>query len=67
MEWLNNNSGILSMIAIIISIIAIIVSIVLSKQSSKQTKEYHKDWDRKRKYYNSYDAYAEFQDNVRRK
>lgn len=67
MEVLNDYSGVLSVIAIVVSLIAIGVSVWISRQSSKQIDEIHKDWDRKRKFSGNYDAYSEFQDNVRRK
>lgn len=67
MEVLNEYSGLFSLIATVASVVAIVVAVWLSKQSSKQIEEIHKDWDRKRKFSGNYDAYAEFNDNVRRK
>lgn len=67
MEWLNDYSGLFSLIAAIASVVAIVVAVWQSKQSAKQIDEIYKDWDRKRKFSGNYDAYAECQDNIRRK
>lgn len=67
MEMLNEYSGLFSLIAAVASVVAIVVAVLQSKQSSKQIDEIYKDLDRKRKYSIDYNAYAEFQDNVRRK
>lgn len=66
MEILNQYSGLFSLIAAIAAVVAIFVAVYLSNKSSKQIDRIHKDWDKKRRYSSTYDAYAEFQDQCMR-
>lgn len=62
MEILNQYSGLFSLIAAIAAVVAVFVAVYLGKKSSEQIDRIHKDWDKKRRFSSTYDAYAEFQD-----
>lgn len=67
MDWFESHAGLFSFIAAVAAIVSIILSIIFYVWNSRQSERFYNDWDRKRRYSRDYDAFAEFNDNVRRK